>query len=120
MPNTSPSIAQLQRALGIQEQIDKLEGELKSILNGQETTNGLVAVAKSKPGKKKSGMSAEGRARIAAAQKARWAKVKGNTSTPKAAVAPKAKKMRRKMSPEARARIVEAQKKRWAAFKKAK
>ena len=69
--------------------------------------------------KKKSGMSAGGRARIVAAQKLRWAKLKGKTKTPKAS-AKAAPKKRRKMSPEARARIVAAQKARWAKFRKAK
>ena len=63
-------------------------------------------------------MSAQGRARIAAAQRARWAKSKGESAGP---VAPATKrKKRRKMSPEARARIVAAQKKRWAKFRKSK
>jgi hypothetical protein len=65
-------------------------------------------------------LSAEGRARIAAAQKARWAKVKGTTVA--APAAPKAgkRKAKRNLSPEARARIVAAVKRRWAKAKKAK
>jgi len=62
-------------------------------------------------------MSAAGRAKVAAAQKARWAKIKaakGKTSV----VAP-AKKARKKMSAEARAKIAAAAKARWAKVKAA-
>jgi len=55
-------------------------------------------------------ISASGRARIAAAQKARWAKAKGK----KAPSAPK----KRKMSASAIARIRAAQKARWAKWRK--
>jgi hypothetical protein len=53
-------------------------------------------------------MSAAGRARIAAAQKARWAKIKG------AKPAPKAPAKKRTMSAAGRARISAAAKARWA------
>jgi hypothetical protein len=39
-------------------------------------TNHTASLKRAAPGRKRSKMSAEGRARIAAAQKARWAKVK--------------------------------------------
>jgi hypothetical protein len=58
--------------------------------------------------KKKRKMSAAGRARIAAAQKARWAKVKGRKS-----VAKPVKKARRKMSAAGRAKIAAAARARW-------
>jgi len=128
---SSPTISQLTKALRIQEQIEKLEAELRSVLSGSESTaswstgNGKQASAKPKV-KKKSGMSAEGRARIAAAQRARWAKSKGEVAdtaseTSSAAKETKpAKKKRRKMSAEARQRIIDAQKKRWAKVKASK
>ena len=56
-------------------------------------------------------MSAAGRARIAAAQRARWAKLKGQKGS---SVAPK----RRKMSGAAIAKIRAAQKARWAKWRK--
>ena len=59
-------------------------------------------------------MSAAGRASIAAAQKARWAKVKGKKSSAKPV-----KKAKRKMSAAARAKISAAAKKRWAKAKAA-
>jgi len=124
----TPSIAQLQRAIALSEQIEKLEAELKSVLSqstgGVSTANGKPGHAEPRPTRKKSGMSAEGRARIVAAQKARWAKSKGQKPEAPAKAKPAAKadqpvKKKRTMSPEARARIVAAQKKRWARFRKA-
>jgi hypothetical protein len=58
-------------------------------------------------------ISAAGRARIAAAQRARWARVKGHK-----VVSILARKGRT-MSPAARKRIVAAQKTRWAKWRKA-
>lgn len=58
-------------------------------------------------------MSPEAKARIAAAQKARWAKIrkeKGNTGAP----AGSGTRKKRNMSAAARKRISDAQKKRWA------
>ena len=60
-------------------------------------------------------MSAAGRARIAAAQRARWARVKAQ----KSGSAPKRSKTKRKMSSAAIARIRAAQKARWAKWRKA-
>lgn len=58
-------------------------------------------------------ISAAGRARIAAAQRARWAKVKGGK------VPAIAKRRRRKLSANALARIRAAQTARWAKWRKA-
>ena len=57
-------------------------------------------------------MSAAGRARVAAAQRARWAKVKGQK------IVSIASRKRRRMSPAAIARIRAAQKARWAKWRK--
>ena len=85
MSTYTPSVSNLRRAIEITEQIEKLEAELKSVLSGNGTTT-VTAPAKSvavaskasspsaKPAKKKRTMSPEARARIVAAQKARWAK----------------------------------------------
>jgi hypothetical protein len=77
-------------------------------------------------GRRKRVMSAEARARIAEAQRQRWAasrKQGGSKAGAKAAGAKAAKAKpaakKRTMSPEARKRIAEAQRKRWAAVKKA-
>ncbi len=66
----SLSAQQLRRAADIKDKIQALEKELEQIL-GSSTK----PVATSVP-KKRHKMSAAGRARIAAAAKARWAKVK--------------------------------------------
>ena len=68
-------------------------------------------------------VSPEARARIAEAQRKRWAATKVNAATPTKATKKAAKKVtpkkaaKRTMSPEARKRIGEAQRKRWAAKK---
>jgi len=60
-------------------------------------------------------MSAKGRARIAAAQKARWAKIKGQQKVVPSAKGPKPGK--RTMSASARRKIAAAQRARWAKVK---
>lgn len=108
---TNPSINQLKEALAIKEQIERLECRLKSIL---ESSAAPAAASLVKRGPRK--MSAAARARIAAAQKARWAKVKGKTTAPVAKAAEKpAPKKKGKLSAEGRAKIVAALKARWAA-----
>jgi hypothetical protein len=101
---TSLSAQQLRRAAAIKEQIDALENELGKILGGGET---VVA----SNGKRT--MSASARARIGAAQKARWAKVKGTKPAKPTSTG------RRKMSSAARAKIAAAAKARWAKAKAA-
>jgi hypothetical protein len=61
-------------------------------------------------------LSAAGRARIAAAQKARWAKVKGKSGKPNVITMPKT----RTMSASVRRKIGAAQRARWAKVKGAK
>jgi len=74
---TTPNTAELKRALVIREQIDKLDTELHGILNpprvGFNTTATAGGSAPQGVSKKKRQMSPEGRARIVAAQKKRWA-----------------------------------------------
>jgi hypothetical protein len=62
-------------------------------------------------------LSAAGRERIAAAQRARWAKVRGNSGQKQNLVSMPKKKM---MSAAARKRIAAAQRARWAKFRAAK
>jgi len=94
----------LREAADLKDKIIELEHELASLLGS--------ALTPAPAPKRKFKMSAAGRAKIAAAQKARWAKVKGA----KPAVKP-AKK--RKMSAAARAKIAAAAKARWAKVKAA-
>ena len=101
----------LVEAADLKDQIAALEKQLSAIT---ETQSAPVQVAK--PAKKKS-MSAAGRAKVAAAQKARWAKINAAKGKP-AAVKPAKKKFT--MSAAAKAKISAAAKARWAAKKAAK
>lgn len=75
---STQNLAQLKQALAVAEQIHKLEVELASVLAGAAPSAPVkAAAATAKPAQKgKRTMSPEARARIAAAQKARWAKLK--------------------------------------------
>jgi len=110
----SISLETLKEAVQIKEQISQLEARLSRILGGS------VPSAKStSPAKGARGMSAAGRANIIAAQKARWAKVKAE-STPAGKPATGAKKKKKGgLTPEGRARLAATMKARWAARKKA-
>jgi hypothetical protein len=74
MPNTISSIDQLKRAIAIAEQIETLRGELDQILGGSVSPTPPTPSAVSNPSKGK--RSPTVRAKMAAAQKARWAKSK--------------------------------------------
>jgi hypothetical protein len=99
------TVQQLKRAVAIKEQIENLERELSGIL-GASGSNGATAGSQGRRT-----MSAAARARIAAAQKRRWAKT--NRATTPAVP----KKGRRRMSAAARAKIAAAAKARWAKAK---
>ncbi len=126
MTNNYLSIDQLKRALEIEEQIQKLRLELDSVLSGTRYSVSAPAaktVRASAGGDGRKGKrSAATRAKMAAAQKARWAKKNGGAPANEvAAETPtKTKKKKRQMSEEGRARIIAAQKKRWAALKASK
>jgi hypothetical protein len=112
----SISIESLTEAIQIKKQIAELETRLGKLLGGILPASVVSAIA---PAAKKGGrrkMSPAARARIAAAQRARWAKAKGTTVSEATASKPARKK--RRLSAEGRARIVAALKKRWAAAKK--
>ena len=81
MAHTNPSIAQLKRALQIQEQIEKLKTDLKSVLSGGQSTEGVSTgngkQASAEP-KRKRGSAVKCRLKAALGLllrwKARWAK----------------------------------------------
>jgi hypothetical protein len=102
----SLSSKQLRRAADLKDKIQSLENELGRILGA--SIKPVTAVAP----KKKRKMSAAGRAKIAAAARARWAKVKGRKSVEKPV-----KKARRKMSAAGRAKIAAAARARWKTAK---
>jgi hypothetical protein len=92
---------QLRKAANIQERIQAPQKELGQLLGGSDQTAAVEAA------KKRRKVSAAGRARMRAAQKARWAKIKGT--------APK-----QKISARGLANIRAAQKARWAKVKAGK
>jgi hypothetical protein len=94
------SLDQLKAAVRIKEKLETLAARLSRVLGADHAP----AAVRHKRHK----MSAAGRAAIRAAQKARWAKVKGKK--------PGAKK-RRAMSAAGRARIAAAARRRWKAAK---
>jgi hypothetical protein len=95
------TVTQLQRAVALKEQIETLQQELGAIGG-----NGTPATPAAKTG----GMSAAGRARISAAAKARWARVKGT--------APLAKPAKKGgMSEATKAKLRAMAKARWAKIK---
>ena len=105
---SSLTTAQLRHAADLKEKIDALTKELSSLL-------GASAPVAAKVAKKKGGMSAAGRAKVSAAAKARWAKIKAAKPAAKPAVKAPAKK--RTMSAAAKAKLSAATKARWAKIK---
>jgi hypothetical protein len=119
---TNLSAQQLRQAADLKEKIVALEKELSQLLGSS-----VKAVVAAKAPKKKGGMSAAGKAKIAAAQKARWAKIHAAKSAVKPAATPAkvaavAKPAKKKfvMSAAAKAKISAAAKDRWAKIKAAK
>jgi hypothetical protein len=129
---SSLTSAQFKRAAEIKGQIEALSNELATLL-GSSSTPAPIPAKRGRPRKvvevpkslnaaptphKRRKMSAAARAKIAAAQKVRWAKVKGAKVDVVAepGVKSSAPKNKRKMSAEGRARLIAAQKARWAKF----
>lgn len=101
--------AQLRHAADLKEKIEQLQNELSQL---QGVKAAAVSAPAPKPARRK--VSAAGIARIRAAQKARWAKIKGAAKPAAKTVAAPAKRGPRKMSAEGRARIAAAARARWA------
>jgi len=101
---SSLTSAQLKRAAELKEQLETLTAELDGLLG-----NGVVTLLAEPV--KKGKFSAAGLARLRAAQKARWAKIKGAKGTTEAKPE---KKARRKMSAAGRAKIAAGARARWA------
>jgi|SRR5581483_5045301 len=103
-------LAQLKRAVDIREQIETLQIELNRLLAipASISTNGAL------PGKR-TGLSAAGRERIAAAQRQRWSKHNGTRSTRSNLVSGS-----KRLSPAGRAKISAAVAARWEKYRAAK
>ncbi|HYE80191.1 MAG TPA: hypothetical protein VEI97_19615 [bacterium] len=97
-----PTLAEIKRALHLQETIESLRSELTSIFGGAPAKRGR------KPGRKPG-------------RPAALADISGSLTSLPTATTPKAgkKKARRTLSPEAREKIAAAQRRRWAKTKKA-
>ena len=94
----------------LQQERSRLASQMEALNRAISALTGVSDTASGRAG----GMSTAARARIAAAQRARWAKIKGKKLGSSAA--PKS----RKISAAARRRIAAAQKARWAKWRQAK
>lgn len=105
------TVKQLRRAVSIREQIENLTRELRTLF--QPTADSTAAGRK-----RRRGLSTAARRKIAAAQKARWAKLRQSEPGARSAK-PSAKASKKKMSPAARAKLSAKLKAYWASKKKA-
>jgi murein L,D-transpeptidase YcbB/YkuD len=113
---TSLSVQQLRKAAALKEKIQSLEKELNQLLGSP-----VASVASAAPKtKKKFTMSAAAKAKISAAAKLRWAKVRASKAAAKPASKPVVKKAKGKMSAAAKAKLSAKMKALWAARKAAK
>jgi hypothetical protein len=101
------TINQLKRAAAIKEQIGDLTQELRAILSASGNSGATL--------KRKRSMSASVKKKIAAAQKARWATLRGAKPATRSA-----KPKKKTMSPAARAKLSAKLKAYWAAKKAGK
>jgi hypothetical protein len=90
--------------------IDSQIHDLRQLLNGDRAETGTESGT---PARKRK-ISAAGRRRMAAAQKARWAKIKGQPDGQPSSAQSPAPKAKRKLSAAGRKAISEATKRRWA------
>ena len=110
------STGQLRQALQLREQIESLQRKLSAILGGKSSAPvGETKGEKSRQAGKRL-ISAKARAKMAAAQQARWAKAKG-AALPAKAAAKAAPKKAGGITKAGRAKLSAAMKARWAAKK---
>jgi len=124
MSITNLTPAQLRQAAALKEKIEQLQKQLTQLLGTQAPVSKPVPTVAPKAIKARKKMSAAGIAKIRAAQKARWAKIKG--AAPKTVPAiikvvtpakSPAKNVKRVLSAAARAKMAAAAKARWAKVK---
>jgi hypothetical protein len=97
---------------------DKLQKDVNRLNAAIKALGGSATTGPSTTGKRPK-LSAAGRARIAAAQRARWAKLRGQGGKAQKANVVSMPAKRKTMSPAARKKIAAAQKARWAKVKAA-
>jgi hypothetical protein len=105
------SLSHLRRAVALKEQIVALESQLCEVIG---VPSPLAFIQERIGGKTTRTRSPAARAKMAAAQRARWARVKGKSAGATGAPAVAAKTGRRKMSPKVRARLSVLARARWA------
>jgi hypothetical protein len=117
------SSSQLRRAATIQERIEQLERELDQLLSssggGRAQSRQTTASRERSSNQRQGGgrnISSAGRARIAEAQRKRWASFRKKSGKPKPAVANLGRGKRR-FSRGGLSRISQAQKERWAKYR---
>src|SRR4029453_3794776 len=101
------SLKALEEAVSIRRQIDTLEGRLASVLGGTPT--------RTTPTSDRRRMSAATRAKLAAAARARWARLKAGKKMGRTTTA----KKKGGITPAGRKRLSQLMKARWAARRKA-
>jgi hypothetical protein len=103
--------------IGLEAQHRRIDGRISEVrrLLGSNSPSAVPAATPEAPSRRKRTMSAAARARIAAAQRKRWAETKAES----APAAPK-KLRKRKLSAAGRKAIAEAAKRRWAALREGK
>ena len=108
------SVKELEEATSIRRQIDNLQQRLSSILRGTTPrTVGAPAAKATRPAQRGRYFSPATRAKLAAAAKARWARLRGGTTT---AATPATKKGA--LTPAGRRKLSQLMKARWAARRK--
>jgi hypothetical protein len=110
------SVEQLRKVVAIKEEIEQLEAKLAKVGGGRPRGRppGAAAAAAPVVRRRRKKMSAAAKARIGAAQRARWAKIKRGKTAP----AKKVKKKRR-VNAATRARLAAVARARWAKVKAA-
>jgi hypothetical protein len=106
------TVEQLRKVVAIKEKIERLEAKLAKVGGGRGPGRPRGAAAPVVRRRRK--MSAAAKARIGAAQRARWAKVKGSKNAPAKVV-----KKKRKVNAATRARLAAIARARWAKVKAA-
>jgi len=104
------TVEQLRRVVAIKERIERLEAKLAKVGGGRGPGRPRGTAAPVVHRRRK--MSAAAKARIAAGQRARWAKVKGRDAAPDKIV-----KKKRKVDAATRARLAAVARARWAKVK---
>ncbi|HEV7927354.1 MAG TPA: hypothetical protein VGR14_18525 [Verrucomicrobiae bacterium] len=99
---------QLNKIIAIREKVETLQGQIDSIAADGEGS--LSPATEGAPKRRRRRMSRGARARIAAAQRARWAKVKRKGKAARRS----SKKKDRRSSPAVRAKLAKAARARWA------